>query len=715
MSKGWRQRGLPRLTSIPWPSFRLTRGVRITERRASLPNPLAAPEDVGARPVARLWVVGAVFAVLFAFMGVRLAFLQLADHAAAAATVQLNTLRTVSVPAPRGEIVSRQGTKLVANTFHQELVLSRLQADSVPGLIGRVAALAGLPPAAVSNALNNQQYDPYQPVPILTDTPTKVIIYLETHRAMFPGVSVETLTERTYPAGGDLAPQLLGYVGPITAQQYAVLASKGYSMNSIVGKDGIEAYYEPYLKGKDGTQVIQVDANGDPVQVVQNNLPTVGDTVVLNLDASLQSFLSNALAQDIYRVRATIDPRSGRYPSAPNGAAIVLDPRNGHVLAMASFPSYNLDVWKGGISQANYNALLNSSALNNNVTAGLYIPGSTFKLVTATAAMQDHLISPNQYVDDTGKFVIPNCRVTTSACSFTDDEKTGLGFVNLPLALTESSDYYFYNLGYQFWNAYTNLPHYRYGETPIQDVAAAYGLAAPTGVDLPYESASIVDSPKVRIAEHKACPSPTCFPNWQWYTGDNIEMAFGQGGTVLTPIGLANAYATFANGGKRFTPEVAAAIVSSSGHVVQRYMPKLAGTVSLPPSVRDPILQGLLGAVNNPHGTAYATFHQYANFNLAAFPIAGKTGTASIVKGQEPNSWFVGFGPVGHPRYVVLCVIAHGGYGADAAAPVVAQTFDYLVQHPVGPLRLPSVHRATAHTSTTGTSTTSTTRPATRP
>jgi penicillin-binding protein 2 len=707
VSKGWRQRGLPRLTSIRWPSWRAARGQRITERRGpSLPNPLAAPEDVGSRPDVRLWVVGAVFAVLFGFMGVRLAFLQLADHAAYAATVQTNTLRTVSVPAPRGVIVAREGTRLVANTVHQELVLSRLQATSVPGLVGRVAALAGIPVNQVVAALANVQYSPYQPVPILTDTPTKVIIYLEEHHSMFPGVSVETLTERTYPAGGDLAPQVLGYVGPITSFQYSQLASKGYTPTSIVGQDGIEEYYDQYLRGINGEQKIQVDANGDPIQTVVNRPPTTGDTVVLNLDASLQSFLSNALAEDILRVRGTYDPVGKRYPAAPNGAAVVLDPRNGHVLAMASYPSYNLDVWKGGISTANYEALLRSTALNNNVTGGLYTPGSTFKLITATAALQDHVISPAQYIDDTGRFTIPNCVALHNAgCSFRDDEVTGLGEVDLPLALTESSDYYFYNLGYQFWNDYTNIPHYRYGETPIQDVAAAYGLAAPTGIDLPGESSSIVDSPKVRLAEYKQYPK--AYPNYQWYTGDNVEMAFGQGGTVLTPLGLADAYATFANGGKRFQPEVAAAVVSPAGKVVQLYGPKRSGTVSLPPSVRGPILQGLLGVVNSPGGTAYATFHNYANFNLATFPIAGKTGTASNVQGEEPNSWFVGFGPVDHARYVVLCVIAQGGYGADAAAPVVAETFDYLVRHPVGPLHLPiprhPAHAPSAHTTTTTT------------
>jgi penicillin-binding protein 2 len=699
VKKGWRQRGLPRITSVRLPSWRGVHGGRITERRGpSLPNPLAAPDEVGSRPDVRLWVVGVVFAMLFAFMGVRLAFLQLADQGAAAAVVQSNSLRTVTVPAPRGEIVAREGTVLVANEVHRELVLSRDSAMTVPGLIGRVAALAHVPPASVENALKNIHYSPYQPVPILTDTPTSVVLYLEEHASLFPGVSVQTTTERTYPAGGDLAAQVLGYVGPITTEQYDQALAKGQAgprcttscltANSVVGKTGIEQYYDNFLRGTDGTQTIQVDASGDPVSLVQNVLPTVGDTVVLNVDASLQSYLSSALAAGVYRARSTFDHRDNRYPPAPDAAAVVLDPRNGHVLAMASYPNYSLDVWKGPISTANYDGLLRSGAMNNNVTGGLYTPGSTFKLVTATAALSDHVISPSQYVDDTGRFVVPHC-ASGQQCVFHDDETTGLGAVNLPLAITESSDYYFYNLGYLFWTNYKSIPNYAYGETPIQNVAAAYGLAAPSGIDLPYESSSIVDSPQVVAAEH--AQYPTLYPYAGWYTGNNIEMAFGQGGTVLTPLGLANAYATFANGGTRYQPEVAAGVVSASGHVKRLYQPKVQGRVPLPPSVRDPILQGLLGVVNSPGGTAYSTFHQYATFNLNSFPIAGKTGTASQ-NGKEPNSWFVGFGPVGHPRYVVLCVIAQGGYGANAAAPVVAQTFNYLVAHPAGGLHLPVVH-----------------------
>lgn len=688
---GWRHRGLPRERRVHWPTFRGAKATRITERKGpTLPNPLAAPEDVGSRPDVRLWVVGGVFVVLFAFMGVRLAFLQIVQHTQYLEAVASNSTRTVTVPAPRGEIVDRSFDVLVANSVHQQLVMSCSEAAEDPAMIGRAAALAGVTPNSIAQALTSNKYCPTEPVPILADTPTSVTIYLEEHAASYPGLSVQSVTERKYPPGGALAPHLLGYVAPITTAEYAEPAYKGYSLNAIIGQTGIEAYYDNYLRGIDGAKKILVDAAGIPITTVSNQPPTVGDTVQLNLDTPLQAFITQALAQDIQRVRSTKDPRSGVYPPAINGAVVVLDPRNGDVLAMASYPSFNLNQWVGGISTPAYKALEASDALNNNAVSGVFTPGSTFKLITATAALNDHLISPDQYVDDTGSFTVPGCLQGASGCTFHDDETSGLGEVDLPLALTESSDYYFYNIGYLFWANHVNNSAYRYGATPIQDVATAYGLNGPTGIDLPDEAPSIVDSPLVHYNEHHQYPK--LYPNGGWYTGDNIEMAFGQGGTTLTPLGLANAYATFANGGTRYTPEVAAAVYSPSGHLVVRYAPRIAAHVPLPPSTRNPILQGLLGVVNDPSGTGYGAFHTYANFNLNSFPIAGKTGTASN-QGKEPNSWFVGFGPAYSPRYVVLCVIGQGGYGADAAAPVVAQTFDYLVAHPVGPLVVPGKHR----------------------
>jgi penicillin-binding protein 2 len=290
-------------------------------------------------------------------------------------------------------------------------------------------------------------------------------------------------------------------------------------------------------------------------------------------------------------------------------------------------------------------------------------------------------------------------------CVFHDDESVGAGLVNLPLALTVSSDYYFYNLGYLFWSQQS-----KYGQTPIQNVAHEYGLDQYSNIDLPNESQGRVDSPAVRKILH--AEAPLAFPNVSWYTGDNLEMAFGQGTTAVTPIEMANAYATFANGGTRYEPEVAAAIINAHNQVVVRYAPRVLGHVSLPASVRDPILQGLEGVVESSKGTANGTFARIINFSLASYPIAGKTGTASNQAGLEPNSWFVGFAPVQKPQYVVLCVVGQGGYGADAAAPVVAETFNYLHAHPVGPVVLKAQLKLPSQNATkTATSTTSTTAP----
>jgi len=286
-------------------------------------------------------------------------------------------------------------------------------------------------------------------------------------------------------------------------------------------------------------------------------------------------------------------------------------------------------------------------------------------------------------------------------CVFHDDDNEAAGEVDLSKALTVSSDYYFYNLGYLFWANQS-----KYGQTPIQNVAHEYGLDQYTNIDLPNETQGRVDSPAVRKILH--AEAPAAFPNVAWYTGDNIEMAFGQGTTALTPIEMANAYATFANGGTRYEPEVAAAVINAHNQVVERYQPRVLGHVNLPASIRDPILQGLEGVVENPSGTAYGAFHKVVDFSLASFPIAGKTGTATTSVNLEPDSWFVGFGPVATPKYVVLCVIDQGGYGADAAAPVVAETFNYLVAHPVGPIVLKSqlISPTTTKTSTKSTTTT---------
>jgi penicillin-binding protein 2 len=631
----------------------------------------------------------------------RLWALQILDQKSYTAAVTANQVRSVAVLAPRGQILDRTGRILVGNQVEQQIVLSRYEAQTDPTIIGKVAALVGETPADVTQALNESRYSPYQPVPVLTGAPMATVQYLQQHQADYPGVSVQDTTVRSYPQGGEVASQVLGYVGAISSTELKDNRGAGYGPSSQIGQSGLENEYEPFLRGVNGKDLLSVNAQNRVVGTLHKSVPKEGDILVTNLDLNLQDVVSSALVADMTNDRNTLDSTTHLYPAATDGAAIVMNVNTGAVLAMASWPTYDLNQWIGGISPSNYAQLsagCQSSSgtagcpLNNYAIQGLDTPGSTFKLVTATAALQDGVVTPNQYIDDTGSFTVPGCNASGGAaagCVFHDAEATGAGEVDLQQALTISDDYYFYQVGDWFYDGAS-----KYGQTPIQDVASEYGLNRLTGIDLPNETDGRVDSQPVRQALHKL--DPKAYPNDTWYTGDNIEMAFGQGGTVVTPLGVADAYATFANGGTRYVPQIGAALVDpQTDKVVKTIAPQVASHVSLSSSVYDTILAGLEGVVANGDGTAAGTFAQYAHFSLSDFRIAGKTGTAdvtsSITKGtDEPNAWFVAFGPIPNPQYVVVVEVDHGGYGAQAAAPAVMNIFNYLVTNPIAGVSLPT-------------------------
>ena len=301
--------------------------------------------------------------------------------------------------------------------------------------------------------------------------------------------------------------------------------------------------------------------------------------------------------------------------------------------------------------------------------------------MTATAALDDGLISQYTFLPDPGTFTIPNC--TGSGCVLHNNAFESLKSLDVATALTASDDVFFYTLGYDFW-----IGSSRYGKTPIQSEAANYGFGRPSGIDLPNEYSGQVDSPALRQLQHRQAPK--AFPYPYYGVADNLELAFGQGETVVTPIQIANAFATFANGGTRYAPQLAAGVVSPSGTVLKRFAPQITGHVSLPPSTYDPMMQGFEGVIlNTTYGTASLTF---AGYPYSALPIAGKTGTAteSTNTNIQPTAWFVAFGPTppAKAQYVVAVVIDQAGYGAAAAAPVVRKVFQYLIKHPVGPVQL---------------------------
>ncbi len=698
-----------------------TGGPRMRPRKSvNVASIVGSPEEEEARPNLRLRIVGIVVLLLFGVLVLRLWTLQVVEGRSYAAAVTRNQVRVVGVPAPRGDIVDRNGTVLVSNIPQEEVLLSRAEAAQNPGIVGMVAALVGQTPKQVQASVNNNQYSPYEPVPVAVGVSTSTVQFLQTHQSEYPGVSVETVAQRTYPQGGTTATHVLGYVGDISSAYLAAHPNDGYTQGSQVGVSGIEGQYETYLKGVEGRQALSVDASGNVVGTLSSTAPEIGDTVVLNIDTGLEQEVQNDLQQQILSDRKTPDAvDGGRLPPAPNGAAIVMNPQNGQVLALASFPNYDLNEWVGGISSANFTALQASGAENDEAIEGQYTPGSTFKLVTATAALQDGLIAPTTPYVDTGTFKISGCPAAgvnnDTGCVLHDDPGDSGGTYDVSSALTASSDSFFYNLGEMFWEQQS-----RFGTTPIQNEATAYGEGTITGIDLPGEAQGRVDSYLTRAKLH--AEAPKAFPyTASWFTGDNIEMAFGQGETVLTPIEQAVAYSTFANysaatgSGTRYAPQVASEIVDPrTGKVVKKLAPQVTGKVAISPANYSAMLAGFEGVISSRSGTAYADFQGFPT----SWNLAGKTGTASNQQGLEPNSWFVAFGPNPNPTYLVLAVIDQGGYGAQAAAPLVRNIFDYIAANPSlnGAVKTPTPasppsQTAPAANAPLGTPTTTTTAP----
>ncbi len=635
---------------------------------------VGSPEEEESRPNLRLRVVGAVVLLLFGILVLRLWSLQVVQGKTYAAAVTRNQVRVVSIPAPRGEIVDRNSTVLVSNVPQQEILLTlspelllEIQKKQTPRIVAMVAALVGQTPAKVEASITSAstKNGPYEPAPVAVGVSDATVQYLETHQSEYPGVSVQTVTQRTYPQGGTTAPHVLGYLGD-------------NAQGRQVGVSGVEAQYEPYLQGVNGREALSVDVHGDVVGTLNTTAPQIGDTVVLNVDTALQQAVETDLANQILADRQTLDTVDNKYPPALNGAVVVMNPQNGQILAMASYPGYDLKQWVGGISTADFAALQASGAENDNAIEGLYTPGSTFKLVTATAALQAGLWPVNQYYDDTGSYKILGCPApgvnNDTGCNPKDNPGDPGGEYDISGALTVSSDSFFYHLGDMFWQARS-----QYGDTPIQNEGTAYGEGTITGIDLPGEAQGRIDSEAIRAKLH--AENPKGFPYAaSWFSGDNVEMAFGQGETVLTPIEQAVAYSTFANGGRRYAPQVASEVVDPvTGKVVKKLEPQQTGTVTISPTNYQAMLQGFEGVISNVNGTAYSDFQGFPS----SWNLAGKTGTASNQAGQVPNSWFVAFGPNPNPQYLVLAVIDQGGYGAQAAAPLVRNIFDYIVANPL--------------------------------
>ena len=617
----------------------------------------------------RLTVIAVVVACLFAALFARLWFLTVVNAPKAAAAAADRGVETIYTPAPRGLILSSDGKVLAGNTPTQVVTVNRQLVPSNPAMVPRLATLLGVPAQTLTREINNARYSSYAPVPVSTEATPSQILFIEEHQSLFPGVAAGQQDVRGYPLGSALA-NVIGYVSQLTPKEYAQVKKANnpgdYQQSDQIGQAGVEATFESVLRGKPGVERVQVDPQGDVLAVLSKTAPVPGDNLVLTINYKLQMAAVNDLEAGLDKARTTFDPLSLRDFAAPAGTVVIQNPANGDVLAMATNPDYNDQEFANpsGIPQSQYDALNTSSRpLLNRAVTGEYLPGSTFKLVTGTAALQRGLITPTSTYDDVGSIKI-------GTQTFKDDSG-GTGVVDVSKALTVSSDAFFYHLGEEFYTGGNAL-----GGEALQNVADAYGFGSSTGIQLPDEAPGLVPDAQVYKREHQQYPNDY---SGVFYEGDEVQMAIGEDQMLVTPIQLSNAYATFANGGTRYTPQLGASVQSPKGTTLKTYPPAMADHVALSPDQHAALLNGFEGVTSAPDGTAYADFQGFP----PDIPVAGKTGTAQVSNAaptsaayKQTTSVFASFAPANDPKYVVTCFMEQSGYGADAAAPVVRSIYD---------------------------------------
>ncbi len=635
----------------------------------------------------RVSIVGVVVIALFSTLLVRLWFLQSGAESSLKVQADIASTRVIQSESPRGEILDRNGVVLVKDRPSWAVTVDRTLAPrTTERVLGQLAELLGVAVGGLESQYHSMRQSPLKPAVVALDVSQQNRLAILQDPQDYPGVHVMRLTVRSYPQG-ELAAQLLGYVGEVPEADMARLEKRGYQPGDSIGQAGVEAVFESVLRGNPRRETVLVNPQGTQVGSPVDVRPgTVGDNVWLTIDAHYQKVAEDSLLQGILAVRKlqNKDPQVTAHGfhtfNAPAGAAVVLDAQDGSVVADASYPTYPPDWWVGGISQNNYDALTSPYGgypLLNRATQGTYAPGSTFKLVTSLAMTQNGVRGINDYYVDQGHVVLEK----------TDFKNAGngevFGPVNLEQALTVSSDSYFYTVGDSFWHIWNA------GDTKrglgIQEKARELGFGAPTGIEIDENSGRVPDPQWKADFAHKYYKSEKDKrDNSTWYPYDDIFPAVGQGDLVTTPLQLANAYAAFANSGTLWQPHVSDKVTASGGKVVERYQPKAIRHIGFDPATRAAMLAGFQGALSNPKGTAYAAFQ---GFPFAQVPIAGKTGTAQVA-GKDDTSLFVGMfgGTPANPRYIVAVVVEQAGFGAQTAAPIARRIIERMTGLPTPPV-----------------------------
>lgn len=641
----------------------------------------------------RLIVLQALVLSLFATLLVRLYYLQVVTGDTYSAKAASQSVREVVTQPARGLIVDDMGRPLVTNRKAwvvevDKNVLAELAPADRAELLARVGKATKVSVADIEKALADWNGSRYQPVPIAEDVPENVALRILEQPEDYPAVVAEQQSVRAYPRpfGVNLA-HVLGYLSPVTEDEYDTARKQNdpsLNATSAVGRAGVEKEYDEWLRGLPGHTSVAVDSLGRPLGEGETVAPQPGDTLVTSIDAKVQGVVEEQLHDAITTARATYDKVTHKNYVADSGAAVVLEAKTGRVVAMASQPTYDPEVWVGGITAKQLKALYSEkdgNPLLARATQGQFAPGSTWKPIMTTGAITGGLPTDTT-LDCSSGLQIGNRW-------FKNYESESYGAITFARALEVSCDTFFYRVGLHFWQKYGSDPANAEAKDPLAAAAKSFGFGSPTGVDLPGEASGRVGDRRWRAAYYDAMRGyyckldrsgkadsaflrkfahEFCLEGNYFRQGDAANFTIGQGDTMVTPLQLARAYAALSNGGTLFEPTIGKAVVAEDGTVLQRIRPKVQRHVKVSEKSLQYVNQALLGT---PKVGTLAW--KFTDFPLDQVKIHGKTGSAEV-ENKQSTSWVATY----DGTYVVIMMVTQGGTGSGTAGEPVRHIWESL-------------------------------------
>jgi penicillin-binding protein 2 len=610
------------------------------------------------RSGSRLKILAFVVAFMFVSLSTRLWFLQVLAGPQHDRDARDNSLRTVATDALRGDIVDSQGRRLVHNRISLEVRINRDElGDEREATLAHLSEILDIPAQVLGEELDTKLYYSYQPVPVAEFVPEEVYFKIREEPEKFKGVEVVEHSVRNYPQGM-LGAHLVGWVGQIQADEIDEPRFADYGPSDLVGRAGIEATYERWLRGEPGEERFLVNSDGEVLREFDPKPAQPGHDVRLSLDLDIQRIAEEELAAGIQRARTVLDDSTGTNLAANAGSVVVIDPNTGGIVAMASWPTFPPSWFVRGLTEGQRFLLFESkqAPMLNRATQITYGPGSTFKPFVALAALKEGRATLGGYYDCPAEYIHPGDESGTVFHNW-DGHSSGTLSISQGLKVSCDTQYYKWGSDFYFLDAQTN-------KQELQRRVKQWGFGRVSGVDLPAEAAGTVPDQKY-VNEH-----PSRYPDG-WIPGIDILLAIGAGEMKATPLQVAQAYAAIASG-KLCQPHLVSTIEDTAGNVAK----KVGGKCQRIPYTETELhyIREALRSVTTA-GTASSVFAP------CSLDVAGKTGTAERPPFQD-TSWFAGIVPADRPQYVVVATVEQGGFGAETAAPIVRNIMSRIYRTP---------------------------------